>query len=114
MLDDGRAIVAGKFTLVNGVARPGIAMIKADGTLHTSFDPPGGFDLSVNATVPQSVNALLPQASSGSWTSGRTLIRNCSPRSAMRATGSNAFARSCRDEDRLIRDSTVDGRWSLL
>ncbi|HYE31316.1 MAG TPA: hypothetical protein VEH27_07810 [Methylomirabilota bacterium] len=36
---DGKALVAGHFTVVNGQARPGLARLNADGTLDTRFDP---------------------------------------------------------------------------
>lgn len=42
---DGRVVVAGSFTAVDGVARPGIARLNADGSLDTLFNVNGGFKL---------------------------------------------------------------------
>ena len=39
---DGRIIVGGQFTHVNGTARSGIARLNADGTLDMTFDPGAG------------------------------------------------------------------------
>ena len=41
---DGKIIVGGYFTSMNGVSRRRIARLNADGTLDTSFDPGTGFD----------------------------------------------------------------------
>lgn len=38
-LPDGRILIAGMFTSVNGEARPGVARLFADGTLDESFSP---------------------------------------------------------------------------
>ena len=39
---DGRLLVGGQFSLVNGVARAGVARLQADGFLDESFDPGTG------------------------------------------------------------------------
>ena len=36
---DGRAIIVGEFTTINGVSRPGLARLRADGSLDTDFLP---------------------------------------------------------------------------
>lgn len=42
---DGRVIVTGTFSQMNGVAKARIARVNADGTLDPTFDPGIGFDL---------------------------------------------------------------------
>jgi uncharacterized delta-60 repeat protein len=37
---DGKILIGGHFSIVNGVARAGIARLNADGTVDASFDPP--------------------------------------------------------------------------
>ena len=44
---DGKILVAGDFTAVNGTIRGRIARLNLDGTLDTSFNPPGGANNSV-------------------------------------------------------------------
>lgn len=39
---DGKVVLGGKFTLVSGVSRSGIARLNADGSLDTSFAPSSG------------------------------------------------------------------------
>jgi uncharacterized delta-60 repeat protein len=39
---DGKIVIGGAFTTVQGVARAGVARLEADGTLDTGFDPGGG------------------------------------------------------------------------
>lgn len=41
---DGRILIGGNFTHVNGVSRNRIARLHPDGSLDTSFDPGSGFD----------------------------------------------------------------------
>jgi uncharacterized delta-60 repeat protein len=41
---DGKLLISGGFTKVNGVARNGIARLNADGTLDATFDPGTGAD----------------------------------------------------------------------
>lgn len=50
---DGKVILGGVFHEVNGVARPRIARLNADGSLDASFDPGGGPDSSVFAVALQ-------------------------------------------------------------
>ena len=40
---DGKVLVAGPFSVIGGVSRPGIARLNADGTLDTTFDVGTGF-----------------------------------------------------------------------
>ncbi len=52
---DGKVIIGGLFTQVNGVARGRVARLNADGTLDTTFDTSiVGFDISVRAVAIQS------------------------------------------------------------
>ena len=46
---DGRIVTGGDFTMVNGVARNGLARLVADGNLDTSFNPGSGMDGTVFA-----------------------------------------------------------------
>jgi uncharacterized delta-60 repeat protein len=39
---DGRILIGGRFTQMNGIARSGIARLNTDGSLDTSFDPGAG------------------------------------------------------------------------
>jgi uncharacterized delta-60 repeat protein len=48
---DGRILIAGEFTLVNGVSRGRVARVNADGSLDTSFDPGTGANDSINAVA---------------------------------------------------------------
>jgi len=41
---DGKIVISGSFTAVNGYARPGLARLKADGTLDVDFVPAVGWD----------------------------------------------------------------------
>ncbi len=41
---DGKVVIAGEFTQVNGVARINVARLNADGSVDTSFDPGAGPD----------------------------------------------------------------------
>lgn len=55
--DDGRILLGGSFGYVNGVQRPGLARLLADGTLDYDFDvrsqsPFGGFSVSAIALQP--------------------------------------------------------------
>ncbi len=46
---DGKVLIGGDFTSVNGVSRFHIARLNADGTVDTSFNPGAGTDGAVNA-----------------------------------------------------------------
>lgn len=50
---DGRVLLAGSFTQVNGTPRPYIARLNADGTFDTTFDPGTGPNLLVYAVASQ-------------------------------------------------------------
>ena len=45
---DGKILICGFFTTVKGTSRARIARLNADGTLDTTFDPPGGANNTVN------------------------------------------------------------------
>jgi|GEM_PF-5360790 len=47
--ENGKIVVAGDFTTVDGTARNKIARLNTDGTLDTTFDPGAGMDDQVNA-----------------------------------------------------------------
>lgn len=50
---DGKVLIGGRFTTFNGVTRNGIARLKNDGTLDTSFNPGSGADSWVQAVALQ-------------------------------------------------------------
>ena len=49
--ENGQILIAGDFTVVDGVLRNRIARLKADGTVDKVFDPRGGADGTVNTVV---------------------------------------------------------------
>jgi uncharacterized delta-60 repeat protein/uncharacterized repeat protein (TIGR01451 family) len=50
---DGKAVIGGDFTAVNGIARNHIARLNADGSVDSSFNPGSGADNSVRALAVQ-------------------------------------------------------------
>lgn len=56
---NGKVIVAGKFTSVGGVSRPGLARLNADGSLDASFDPGTGVNGQVRGLALQSDGKLV-------------------------------------------------------
>jgi uncharacterized delta-60 repeat protein len=56
---DGKIIVAGSFTQVNGVPRRNLARLNADGTLDEAFNIGTGFDASVQTVVLDSEGKIL-------------------------------------------------------
>jgi uncharacterized delta-60 repeat protein len=56
---DGKIVIGGIFTAINGVARNGIARLNADGSLDSSFDPGTGAEGSPNAAG--NVSAMVVQ-----------------------------------------------------
>lgn len=56
---NGRILIGGAFTNVNGVVRSGIARLNADGTLDTSFNPGSGLDGPVKTIRVQADNRIL-------------------------------------------------------
>lgn len=56
---DGKIVIAGDFTWVNGVTRNGIARLNPNGTLDSSFDPGDGAGDSVQALALQSDGKIL-------------------------------------------------------
>jgi uncharacterized delta-60 repeat protein len=58
-LSDGKAIIGGDFTFVDGRARNRIARLNADTTLDTSFDPGSGADGTVYALALQADGKVL-------------------------------------------------------
>ena len=57
--DDGKAVIGGLFTMVDGVGRTRIARLDAGGTLDTTFDPGDGADAIVNAVALQANGKVL-------------------------------------------------------
>src|SRR5207249_3658413 len=56
---DGKIVIGGTFTEVNGVPRRRLARFKPDGTLDSTFDPASGPNLFVSAIVLQPDGKLL-------------------------------------------------------
>ncbi len=56
---DGRVLVGGQFTQYNGIARPNVARLLADGSLDASFDPGTGPNNDVYALVVQPDGKIL-------------------------------------------------------
>ena len=58
-LADGKVLIAGEFTLVNGVGRAAVARLNADGSLDTSFVPPSSVNGAVRAMAIDANGAIL-------------------------------------------------------
>jgi uncharacterized delta-60 repeat protein len=54
---DGKVLVGGQFTSINGVSRNRIARLNSDGSLDTGFDPGTGFGHTVFALALQAVSS---------------------------------------------------------
>ncbi len=70
---DGKAVIGGAFTAVNGVARNRIARLHADGSLDSSFNPGSGVDSGVNAFALQADGKLVI---GGAFTTVNGVARN--------------------------------------
>ncbi len=70
---DGRILLGGNFTSVNGIGRNRIARLNADGSLDTSFNPGSGANLAVAAMVLQPDGKILL---GGNFTSVNGVVRN--------------------------------------
>lgn len=58
-LADGKVVMAGLFTQVNGFARSSLARVNPDGTLDPSLEPGDGFDIPPAELVPQSDGKII-------------------------------------------------------
>ena len=56
---DGKVLIGGNFTTINGVSRNCIARLNRDGSLDTSFDPGTGADYSVYDLILQSDGKII-------------------------------------------------------
>ncbi|MCL4177130.1 MAG: hypothetical protein KJ072_05225 [Verrucomicrobia bacterium] len=56
---DGKILIGGSFTIVNGVTRNRLARLNANGSLDTGFDPAGGFNSTVHAIAVQTDGSIL-------------------------------------------------------
>ena len=61
MQADGKVIIVGNFTTVNGVIRNRVARLNADGTLDTSFDPGTGANNWINVLA-MPINLMLQKS----------------------------------------------------
>lgn len=59
ILPNGKIFIGGDFSLYNGVSRKGIALLNADGSVDTSFDPGIGFNDFVQEIAIQSDNKII-------------------------------------------------------
>jgi uncharacterized delta-60 repeat protein len=71
---DGKVLIGGLFTTVNGISRSRVARLNADGSVDAGFDP--------GVTIDNRVNVLAPAAGGkvyigGSFTAIGTASRNC-------------------------------------
>ncbi|HQQ64135.1 MAG TPA: delta-60 repeat domain-containing protein, partial [Pseudomonadales bacterium] len=69
---DGKVVVGGSFTTINGVARNRIARLNADGSLDTGFNPGAGANATVAAVALQPDGKILVGAT---VSSGNGLVR---------------------------------------
>ncbi len=51
--DDGKIVVGGYFSRIQGIPRNNIARLNSDGSLDTTFNPASGFDLNINSVCIQ-------------------------------------------------------------
>src|ERR1700730_3882041 len=56
---DGKLLIAGHFTKVNGVTRQSVARLNADGTLDLTFDPGDGPDFGAYGMIRQTDGKLI-------------------------------------------------------
>ena len=59
MQPDGKLVIAGAFSKVNGVARRNIARLNANGSLDTSFDAAGSTDATITQLIRQTDGAFI-------------------------------------------------------
>ncbi|MGZ5020335.1 MAG: delta-60 repeat domain-containing protein, partial [Chthoniobacterales bacterium] len=59
MQPDGKLVIAGAFSKVNGVARRNIARLMPDGSLDTSFDALGSTDGTITQVIRQTDGAFI-------------------------------------------------------
>lgn len=70
---DGKTVMGGNFTTVNGIARSRIARLNADGSLDTSFDPGSGANAVVETLIVQADGKVVM---SGYFTAVNGVARN--------------------------------------
>jgi len=73
ILSDGRFVIGGNLTFYNGGARNGMAILLANGTLDTSFDPLTGPNTSIYTLVVQPDNKCII---GGAFTTYRSVVYN--------------------------------------
>jgi uncharacterized delta-60 repeat protein len=85
---DGKIIIGGSFSMVNGVSRNGVARLNTDGSLDTTFDPGTGLEpISPGAFVPAA--ALVPQPDGKLLIGGYFTSINGVPRSGVARLNAN-------------------------
>jgi uncharacterized delta-60 repeat protein len=72
---DGRLLVGGYFTSVDGIARPGLARLGTDGLVDPTFAPPTNLNLSVWAIAVQEDQKILVGGLNTTGSAGKTLAR---------------------------------------
>ena len=72
---DGHLLVAGYFTSVNGIARPGLARLGLDGLADATFAPPTDLNVQVWAIAIQEDQKMLVGGLSTSWSGEKAVVR---------------------------------------
>jgi uncharacterized delta-60 repeat protein len=80
---DGKILIGGNFTVVNGFARHGIARLNTDGTIDTSFIPPDLYD-PTNNLLGSTVNSIALQSSGKILVAGRFKVQNSTYKTLIR------------------------------
>src|SRR5262249_28063719 len=58
---DGKLVIGGSFSSVNGTPRAGLARLNADGSLDSAFDPGSGLDVGQSSLPSGVVSAMVVQ-----------------------------------------------------
>lgn len=85
---NGKIVIAGDFQTYNGISRPRIAQLNADGTLDTSFNPGNGPDSFINCMSVQTDGKILI---GGSFSTYNFVSRNRIARINSDGTADNSF-----------------------
>ena len=108
---DGKVIIGGNFTTINGIARNGIARLNTDGTLDTSFNP--GTGIGVNSTFVVRTTSIQSDGKiiiGGNFTEYNGLGRN----RITRINGNNALSTSVFNKNTItIYPNPTNGIYTL-
>jgi uncharacterized delta-60 repeat protein len=87
---DGKHLIGGNFTVINGAARIGIARINADGTIDNSFFPPVFYDIQTSA-LGSTIKTIALQADGKILVGGKFLIAGSMYRSLVRLNSNGSI-----------------------